>query len=84
MISSQELQIENTLDPCDPEEADSRIMVHHCSQKGLKKLWMRSVDTDVLLCAKSKLFKLLNYGLYFVLKNYKLIPYHLFGNSWNK
>ena len=40
------------LQPCSHEEADTRILLHvaHCAQ-GLRKLLIRTVDTDVVVLA---------------------------------
>ena len=41
------------LAPCNPEEADTRIFVHarHASLNGMKKILIRTVDTDVVILA---------------------------------
>ena len=41
------------LQPCSHEEADSRILLHvaHCARQGLRKLVIRTVDTDVVVLA---------------------------------
>ena len=39
------------LQPCSHEEADTRILFHvaHCARQGLRKLVIRTVDTDVVV-----------------------------------
>ena len=39
--------------PCSHEEADTRILLHvaHCARQGLRKLVIRTVDTDVVVLA---------------------------------
>ena len=39
--------------PCSHEEADARILLHvaHCARQGLRKLVIRTVDTDVVVLA---------------------------------
>ena len=41
------------LQPCSHEEADTRILLHvaHCARQGLRKLVIRTVDTDVVVLA---------------------------------
>ena len=41
------------LQPCSHEEADTRILLHvvHCVRQGLRKLVIRTVDTDVVVLA---------------------------------
>ena len=41
------------LQPCSHEEADTRILLHvaHCARQGLRKLLIRTVDTDVVVLA---------------------------------
>ena len=41
------------LHPCSHEEADTRILLHvaHCARQGLRKLVIRTVDTDVVVLA---------------------------------
>ena len=42
------------LQPCSHEEADTRILLHvaHCARQGLRKLVIRTVDTDMVVLAK--------------------------------
>ena len=41
------------LQPCSHEEEDTRILLHvaHCARQGLRKLVIRTVDTDVVVLA---------------------------------
>ena len=41
------------LQPCSHEEADTRILLHvaHCARQGLRKLLIRTVNTDVVVLA---------------------------------
>ena len=41
------------LQPCSHEEADTRILLYvaHCARPGLRKLVIRTVDTDVVVLA---------------------------------
>ena len=59
MISTEDEAIVSTqndtsdveyLQPCSHEEADTCILLHvaHCARQGLRKLIIRTIDTDVL------------------------------------
>ena len=41
------------LQPCSHEEADTRILLHvaHCARQGLRKVIIRTIDTDVVVLA---------------------------------
>ena len=41
------------LQPCSHEEADTRILLHtaHCARQGLRKVILRTIDTDVVVLA---------------------------------
>ena len=52
VLSSASVETEG-LTPCNHEEADTRIFIHvkHVSGRGLKKVLIRTVDTDVVVLA---------------------------------
>lgn len=70
-----------TIDPCNHEEADTRIVLHclHMSQLGSKSVAVRTVDTDVVVLAIAFFKKLdiehlwIHFG---VGKNVRLIAIH--------
>ena len=69
------------LQPCDHEEADTRIFLHvlHASQAGHSKIMIRSTDTDVLVIATHLFQQLAVEELWIafgVAKNLKHIPIH--------
>ena len=52
IVSTQnEMSDVEYLQPCSHEEADTRILLHvaHCARQGLRKLVIRTVDTDVVV-----------------------------------
>ena len=55
------------LQPCSLAEADTRILLHiaHCARQGLRKVIIRTIDTDVVVLAIgiSWRFDLINSGL---------------------
>ena len=52
MLSRSPVETEG-ITACNHEEVDSRIVIHvkHASARGLKKVLLRTVDTDVVLLA---------------------------------
>ena len=61
IITSNDGIQHNELSPCDHEEADTRLIFHakHCGKVGLKKVLIRSVDTDVVVLAVAFFEKLM-------------------------
>ena len=71
---------------CNHEEADTRIFFHvkHASARGLKKVWIRTVDTDVvvLAIACAKQLELQELWIAFgVGNNFRYLPLHNITNS---
>ena len=58
-VVTKEEEDTSNLAPCNHEEADSRIFVHvfDCAAKGLSKILIRTVDTDVVVLAVASLAK---------------------------
>ena len=52
VLSKSDADVTN-LSPCSHEEADTCLLMHarDAVQKGCRKLWIESVDTDVLILA---------------------------------
>lgn len=52
VVSSSDADVQD-LQPCTHEEADTRVILHaaHCAHNGLKKVSIRTVDTDVVVLA---------------------------------
>ena len=80
ITSNDEIQ-HDELSPCDHEEADTRLIFHakHCGKVGLKKVLIRSVDTDVVVLAVAFFEKLMLDELWIafgVRKHYRYIPIH--------
>ena len=52
-LCNQAIDLSGQLSPCNHEEADTRIFVHakDIYQKGMKKIMIRTVDTDVVVLA---------------------------------
>ena len=74
------------LAPCNHEEADTRIFVHakHASVSGMKKILIRTVDTDVVILAIAFLHKLEVEELWvtFVVgKHLRYLPIHKISSS---
>lgn len=61
VLSSSD-RCKDNIDPCNHEEADTRIMVHVADAvtHGFKRIMIRTVDTDVVVLAVSCVSKLLN------------------------
>lgn len=81
VLTAHESNIDEDLSPCDHEEADTRLILHalHCSQKGHRRVFIRSVDTDVVVLAVASFHRLSLDELWVafgVKKNYRLIPAH--------
>lgn len=69
------------IEPCNQEEADTRIILHcfHAASCGMKKISVRTVDTDIVVLAVSFFSSLNLCELWFhfgVGKNIRLIPVH--------
>ena len=67
--------------PCNHEEADTRIILHclHAAQNGLKRLAVRTVDTDIVVLAISffSVISAAEFWIHFgVCKSVRLIPVH--------
>ena len=64
MLSTQELDID-FLQPCDHEEADTRVFLHlkHAVLQGHKVVFIRTVDTDLVVLAISVFDSLKELGL---------------------
>ena len=81
-ICTQENADCTNIQPCNHEEADSRIFVHvrDAARKGCKRLLIRTVDTDVVVLAIANFVKLeidelwVEYGLG---KHLRYIPAHI-------
>ena len=60
-VSVLHLNITNSMLNCNHEEADTRIVVHihHALQQGMKKVEVRSVDTDVIVILIGVFYELL-------------------------
>ena len=55
LVLSSSAQITDNISPCTHEEADTRLLLHaaDCARQGLKKVLIRTVDTDVVVIAVS-------------------------------
>jgi len=55
VLSKPPLLYTSALAPCNHEEADSDIMLHaaHAAHSGHKKILIRTVDTDVVVLART-------------------------------
>ena len=84
VLSSSPVETEG-LTPCNHEEADTRIFIHvkHASARGLKKVLIRTVDTDVvvLAIAYAKQLDLQELWIAFRVGNhFRYIPVHKVAN----
>jgi len=81
-IKSSGLQVDLTsIEPCNHEEADTRIMLHclHAARCGSQRFCIRTVDTDIVVLALSCFHRLCVSELWIhfgVGKNVRLIPIH--------
>ena len=74
------------LAPCNHEEADTRIFIHvkHASENGMKKILVRTVDTDVVVLAialKRKLELKELWVAFGVGKHMRYLPIHKITSS---
>ena len=72
---------ENRLMPCSQEEADTRMLLHlaDAGQQGLKRVMIRTVDTDVVVLAIALRDQLLVNEVWLAFgvgKNFRYIPVH--------
>lgn len=85
VISSTAIDKEG-LAPCNHEEADTRIFVHakHASVSGMKKILIRTVDTDVVILAIAFVHKLEVEELWVAFgvgKHLRYLPIHKIASS---
>ena len=88
VISSTHIDKEE-LTPCNHEEADTRIFVHarHASNHGLRKIMIRTVDTDVVILAIANVHKISVEELWVAFgvgKHLKYLPIHKIASTLTK
>ena len=74
----------STIQPCNHEEADTRLLLHvlHASKNGFKKQLIVTVDTDVVVLAIHHFFSLNLQELWVEIgvgKNRRWLPIHLYA-----
>lgn len=85
LVSPPVINVDN-LEPCNHEEADTRIFLHvkHAKGDGYRKVIIRTVDTDVVVLATSYFFQLEAEEIWIAFgvgNHFRYIPIHTIANK---